>query len=265
MQMRYLLWNPGSVPVRVGEDILLPAGGYSSKIFDRDEIDYLQAELHDKHIRICRIAPMGPDGHRLRRRQPAETSVVEPSFRQRELYKKLTGQELAGDVDRIEASRRIELAMTARNSAAEWDSSFAEQAVSAQPDGSVEVLMNRLFISVSPSFPKLLEGITVLVNLSGTHIETSDRIAILNLPAADAVDAMLLAGVVRLCAASIRGVRQRVLLYGTADAGEVLAACILREHLGIPSEQAARILRRVIPNALMKPELINTLGTYRPS
>ena len=155
MQMRYLLWNPGSVPVRVGEDILLPAGGYSSKIFDRDEIDYLQAELHDKHIRICRIAPMGPDGHRLRRRQPAETSVVEPSFRQRELYKKLTGQELAGDVDRIEASRRIELAMTARNSAAEWDSSFAEQAVSAQPDGSVEVLMNRLFISVSPSFPEV--------------------------------------------------------------------------------------------------------------
>lgn len=265
MQKRYLLWNPGSATVRVGEGIVLRAGGYSSKIFDRDEIDFLKAELLDKHIRICLITPMDPDGRRLLRRQPGEQTAAEVSLRQRELYKSLTGRDFADNVDRIEASRRIELAMTARDVARERNLGRATPPASVPLEGLVEILMNRVFVAVSPNFPKSVEGITVLVNVSGTHIETSDRIAILNLPAEDTVDEMLLAGVVRLCAAAIRGIGQKILIYGTEDASETIAACILREHLAISADQAIQIMKRVKSSALRKSELIRTVQSYRPT
>lgn len=103
----------------------------------------------------------------------------------------------------------------------------------------------------------------MIVNFSGTPVEAFDKIFVLNAPAEDAIDEMVFAGVVRLCAAAIRGIGQKVLIYGTPDAGETIAACVLREHLAIPADHAIQIMKRVRASALRKSELIETIRNYR--
>lgn len=103
----------------------------------------------------------------------------------------------------------------------------------------------------------------MVVNFSGTPVEAFDKMLIVNAPAEDAVNEMVFAGVVRLCAAAIRGIGQKVLIYGTPDAGETIAACVLREHLAIPADQAVEIMKRVRASALRKSELIETIRNYR--
>lgn len=114
MRTKYLLSNPGPLAIRVG-DIDLPAGGHSQKTFDRDEVDYLIPELRSKGVRIYYLAPMDLDGPRFGRRRVKKTAApIEASPRQRELYRRWTGQDFPAETSRIEASNLIESVMRGR-------------------------------------------------------------------------------------------------------------------------------------------------------
>lgn len=265
MEKRFVLWNPGPASVRVGDEILIQPCGYSDRIFDQDEIDFLKPEVHAKGIRVCIILPVGPDGRRTRRRRPEGPDLTVPSPRQHELYKKLTGQQLEEGIDRIEASKRIDQALAKRNAAAEHADRRATAIALVPPEGSFEILAERLYAAHAPAFPKKVAGITLIVNWTSTPVQSADDVFVLNGVEADNIDEMVLAGIVRLVAASMRGIGQKVLLYGAPDAVAVTAACVLREHLSIPAEQAVRILRRVLPAALGEKMLLETVARYRPT
>lgn len=257
MQKRFALWNPSASAVRIGDNILISARDYSDRFFDQDEIDFLRAELNDKHIRICTIIPAGGDVRRPRKLRPPA------SPRQQELYKTLTGRQFEAGTDRIEASRLIDMALEERSAAAEKLERRATPISFAPPDNSVEILAERLYAAHAPIFPKQVAGVTLIINWTSTPVQSADGIHVLNCTETERVDEMLLAGVVRLIAGAMRGRAQKVLLYGPPDAVAVTAACVLREHLAIPAEQAVRILRRVLPAALGKSALLETVNGYR--
>lgn len=267
MKMQFVLWNPGPATVRVG-DLDLPPETYSRKLLDQDEADFLLPELRTKGVHLYIVTPVDMVGRRPRRRRSREegpNTPVEASPRQRELFHKLTGANFPPDTTRIRASELIDSALR-KKWEAEENQAPSEQPSSTPPSEHViEVLANRLYLAHAPRFPESVEGTTVIINFSGTPVQAFDKIHILNCPAEDCIDEKVLAGIVRLCAAAIRGLKQRVLIYGSTDSCDVVAACVLREHLAIPAEQAVRILRHVRPTALTKIPLLETLNGYKPT
>lgn len=266
MRRHYLLWNPGPKAVRIGDESL-PPEQFGRKSLDCDEVDHLLPELRDKGVHLYRLMAMDIEGRRpVRRRDDSEEEGPTPtqaSPRQRELYRKLSGHDLPENATRITASDLIDWLMRAKMKADELEEEAKPPIVAPISEKCLEVLAERLYVAHMPFFPKEMKGTTIVVNFSGTPIQALDNTFVMSCPPDDNIDEQVLAGVVRFCAAGIRGTKQRVLIYGSPDAGYVVAACVLREHLGIPAEKAIQILRRVEPSALNKPELVATVGGYR--
>lgn len=264
MRIRYVVFNPRTKAVQLG-DKAIPAAGFS-KVLDRDEVDFLLPELKEKRLHLFRLSSVDTDGRKSLRDPVSDRSPVVPteaSPRQRELYRQLSGHYLPENTTRITASELIDGLMKAKMEAAEHAEEIKAPRVTPTSEQCLEVLAGRLYLAHAPHFPKEMDGTTIVINFSGVPVQAFDNIFVMNCPADDNVDEQVLAGVVRFCAAGIRGIKQRILVYGSPDVGFVVAACVLREHLGIPAEKAVQIVRRVQPSALDKSELIETVEGYR--
>jgi hypothetical protein len=130
-----------------------------------------------------------------------------------------------------------------------------------------ELVEGRLYsIALDELGTEHLDGVTVLINMSD-DIGLSD----LGVPVTltwvsnDNVEERVLEGVVRLCSSSMKGGRQKVLLVGSQDAIDTLAACILREYIGCTAGQVFTIMREGHPDCLQKHELMETILKYKPS
>lgn len=81
----------------------------------------------------------------------------------------------------------------------------------------------------------------------------------------DNVDERVLEGIIRFCSSAMKGVDQKVLLVGTQDAIDTVAACILREYMGVSAGVAFSIMRNGHPDCLQKHELTDTVLNFKPS
>lgn len=72
-------------------------------------------------------------------------------------------------------------------------------------------------------------------------------------------------GLVRLCSSMIKGKDQRVLVIGLQATIDTLAACVLREYLGVNAETAVLIIRTNRTHCLNQSILIETINGYKPS
>lgn len=137
-------------------------------------------------------------------------------------------------------------------------------------DGAVkprEIVENRLYsIAIEDIGATHLLGMTVLVNMS-EDISLSEFSVpmILNWNSGDDVDERVLDGVVRMCSSAMKGTGQRVMLTGSQDSIDTIAACILREYLGCSAGVAFSIMRDGNPGCLQKRELTETVLKFRPS
>lgn len=130
-----------------------------------------------------------------------------------------------------------------------------------------EIIEGRLYSIVTESFTvDNLAGVSVMVNMSGDRELHELTVPLEVFWSADSdVDERVLEGIVRMCASSMRGIAQKVLLVGEQDAIDTIAACVLREYLGCPASAAMDIMRYEHPGCLQKHALIETVLKFRPS
>lgn len=130
-----------------------------------------------------------------------------------------------------------------------------------------ELVEGRLYsIALEELGTEHLEGVTVLINMSDDPGLAEVGVpVVLNWMADDNVEERLLEGVVRFCSSAMKGKAQRVLLVGSQDAVDVVAACVLREYTGCTAGQVFTIIRDGHPQALQKHELMETVLRFRPS
>ena len=131
-----------------------------------------------------------------------------------------------------------------------------------------EIVAGRLYTIVEDGFSEdLLEDVTVLIDLSkdpGLTINSGSCLLVSWATSSD-VDQNIFEGLVRLCASSMMGKSQRVLVVGAQDTIDTVAACVLKEYLGCNSQTAVNIIREGRTFCLNKSMLIETINGYKPS
>lgn len=111
-----------------------------------------------------------------------------------------------------------------------------------------------------------VDGVTVLVSMGDERGMTDLPVPfVVTWSAEDAVDERLLEGIVRFASCAMKGINQQVLLVGTQDAIDTIAACVLREYMGASAGVAFAIMRNGHPNCLQKHELTETVLNFKPS
>lgn len=139
---------------------------------------------------------------------------------------------------------------------------------SGEPIKSIEIIENHLYLVSEEDFRREhLNGMSVFVDLRRgiEPMRVSGDILHVYWDVGDDVDEHVLDGLVHLCAYSMKGDGNRVLIAGSFDAVDTVAACVLREYMGCAAPVALSILRRERPGSLMKQELVETVVRYKPS
>lgn len=290
MRARYLVWNPKNTEVVLASGERIPADGFGTTIYLRDEMFAIFNELDRKGLRPCLIRPCRPEdaacedstegAHGVRAGLPA-------SRRQREYFNLLTGEFLPPGTTRIQASKAIDTEIERDRLLAEEEEKRRQSrkaapteplSISSQADLSQKkprrakqvvgnVLPGRFLIADAKDWePSLAQGVTVLIDLSDKRIEQSAKGLIhLHWPIENLVDAKVLEGVVRLCASASQGVDQRVLLVGCSETNQAIAACVLRELFAIDAKSALGIIRSLCARATPSKQVLATIEGYRVS
>ena len=130
-----------------------------------------------------------------------------------------------------------------------------------------EVIEGRLYVvSRSDLEASHLDDITVVVDMGDVSNESySDDVLVISWPTEEHVDEKVLEGIVRLCSSAMRGVDQKILLIGSSESVDTVAACVVREYLGCSAIVAMKVLRESRPDAINKPTLAETIVRYKPS
>ena len=291
MTLLYLLLNQSSRSRTIDSGETIPARGYGSKFYTHDAIELMLPELRQKRICPCLITPCATlPSRRFRQRDAVsdlnvsrdvgepfyeddgkhKPSDLKASDRQREYYTTLTGKVLPPDASRIEASTAIEEILSARFEEEEQSSLSVKTPEPPAPTGlihGIEVLSGRLFAVEHEKFkPGMAAGFGTVVCLSGCgekHGCAEDLLV--QWKTEEKVDEFKLQGVVRLCAAAVRGAGGKVAVLGSLDAIQVMGACVLREYLGCDADTALMLMKGSGAPGLVEPALIETVRSYRLS
>lgn len=131
-----------------------------------------------------------------------------------------------------------------------------------------EVMAGRLFTTRHNMFtPSDLVGRTLVVNLSSDVdlVALSYGHMVMAWPMEEDVEERVFEGLIRMCSSVMKGKEQSVLLIGHQDTVDVVASCIIREHLGCKPEIAIGIVRENRRNCMNKSELLETIFKYKIS
>ena len=132
-----------------------------------------------------------------------------------------------------------------------------------------EIIPKRLYTSRRDIFNKAdLDGKAVIVDLSGEAqipLPPKTNYIYLHWDMDADVDEHAFGGLIQFCASMMRAQKTAVLIIGHQDTVDVVAGCILREHLGCSGKIAVGILRESKSNALNKQELLDTVLNFKIS
>ena len=131
-----------------------------------------------------------------------------------------------------------------------------------------EIIANRLYTVTEEGFDEGdLIGTTAIINLTGDQdlITEAEAYMYLCWATEDQVDQAMLHGLVKLCSSVMKGKEQRVLIVGTQETIDTIAACVLKEYIGCNSTKAIDIVREGRKYCLNKNILIETINGYKPS
>lgn len=229
-------------------------------------------------------------------RKDGQSGRKDASERQREYYRFLTGTDLPPVSTRISAAAAIQKALKAfmmvekirnlRRSESQVKQRTASTrkrrqeingrrrlSASATPPtlyaaaDVFEVISGRLHAVETGAFrSELMRDITILIDMAGglSFVGARKDLVHIKWGATNDVDEELLAGMIRLCATSMHGREQRILLAGARDAIAVISAGVLREYLGCDAATAINIAKGC-GLSIVNSDLIDTVHKYRPS
>lgn len=265
MQLRYLLWNPTGAAVAVDSG-KIPPDGYSSKIYLTDEIVRRVREFVELGLRPCLIAPC-----RQRYMQKQLGHGAEPSRLPQGPSPTLLDSTLdVADPGRTAVLGRSDIGqyVQAERTSKALDDHAVENRPKPGPGGPFEILGGRLFIVDAEQWrPEFIRGVTVLIDLTeGLVLQKSKKDFFhARWCAGENVEAQVLEAVVRFCASSMVGAKEHVLVAASQGAGMVIAACVLRERLGVDAKTALSIIMASCPWGRLEKEMIATIQSYRVS
>lgn len=299
MRKRWIIRNPdNNDAVALRDGTILGPGQATEHRFSTPEIERFYPDIQKHGLEVVEARPRyrqhdALHEHRITHpkiRDFAEKAGLLATPQQTEYYRRITEaagvkQELPAGLSRQTASDLIETFLMAhpeiRGKALPTTSTSRERrptsrlnAVSPHPadrktgkrlvyGGCMQkVITDRLYsVSVDHAMPEHLRDVTLLIDMgSGFPAKISSDAMMVRWPAGENVDEQLLIGLVALCARTIRSKGQRVLLVGSQEAIDVLAACILRAYVGCDSDTAIKIIRDGNPARLREPALLETVS-----
>lgn len=195
---------------------------------------------------------------------------------QRSIYREISGADLPAGATRTDAVKAIKRALAVQLRvegalASEEPSCSALKAPRREATvgrtGPRSIVSDRLLVVTDEEFESdHLQDITLLINLGELEqMAIPPKGAALFWDAGDNVDEKVLEGVVRLIASTMRGLHQRVLIVGTAQAIATVAACTLKEYAGADERCAISAVRRSCGGDSFNAHLLETIHRYRVS
>lgn len=271
--MRYFIHNPNRQPVSLSSGEVIPPNSFLGRLVPGKDLPPLKADVTVFGLKLFLAGPEGLI------QTPGDTA---PSEKQREYYKVLTGQQPPAGITRVMLALEIDKAlaeqMKAEEEAEPVTRSPEQPRLRARKQRSVkapvpvagpglDVLSGRVYALDHLRFDPLrdLTRATMLVWLGDGPPDLQDMKPPITLmwDAPDSVDEWVLAGLIRLCSAAVRGQDQRVVIVGTHDSINTVSACILREYLGCDAKTAISMMRAAGMKGEMRPELLQTIENYR--
>lgn len=247
MRLLYQLWNQGEKPVEVDEETITPAS-LGKGVYLSDEIKERLGEFSSLDLVPCLVCPC---------RQgvlDADLSAAAAQQAKASLEMRRESRVLAGTAT--------------LNQPKERSGEGIELPADPGAAGPFEIMSGRLYLVDAARWrPEFIKGMTVLLDITDAGLPYKAKKGLLHArwPVEDDVDEKVLAGAVRLCAASLGGVNQRVMIAASREAGIVIAACVLREALGVDAKTALAILKGSCTWSVVQKVLRETIEKYRMS
>lgn len=243
MRLLYQLWNQSEKSVEVDEESIAPASLGTSQYLSDDVKERFQ-EFVGLGLAPCVVCP------------------CRKGF--------IDADPLGAEAQAKARMERREHQVAARTTALNQPKEGSAQRLPlySGPAESFEIITGRLYLVEAERWrPEFVKGMTVLLDFTDVDLPPKLRKGLLHAKwhAEDNVDEKVLAGAVRLGASAMTGIEQRVMIAASREAGTVVAACILREAMGINAKTALAIIRGACPWARLEKDFIATIEAYRVS
>lgn len=253
----YVLYNRGNAPVRLDSGEVIEACSLGATFYNRDALFEHFEEFRQKGLRVFRLSSV----LQIKRRGMGNQSHPAVDLG---LYD--SGDDgPSGKLAEVETKPTVRGVLLGKSGARKASAPLLT--APPAPEGWMEAVPGRLYCVEAERWNAAhVSNVTIVVDLTAVGVELGNaRLLRVTWPAEENVDEGVLEGLVRFCSSAMKGVDQRVVLVGSLDAITTVAACVLKEYLGLDGASALAVLRATTARGLAEPALIQTVDRYRPS